>query len=270
MSDSFSRSIWIHCLPGPSSTHEPSSPSLSPSVTRSSVPTTGSLSLAVTFLPFAKLTVPAGTRKSGRPPASLGSRFGTLIGTGVPTKSGLGNSVFSGTLSSASATDAVSTTATVSFEIRCFIKSSFGFFGGEGNQFFFGGGLVRLVDDIFAGERLVAGAVQFRLAFDGVEKILQMRHVRRLVERHGNFKFLQLRGFAHVHLGGIGGDGGRGLGADVIFFDDVIPRGRARLAVNRGQDRIFRHLQRTFVAHEIFEVAAAGARRDRKRTRLNS
>ena len=38
--------------------------------------------------------------KSGRLPLCAGSRFGTLIGTGVPTNSGLGRSVFSGTLSS--------------------------------------------------------------------------------------------------------------------------------------------------------------------------
>ena len=51
-------------FPGPSSTQEPSSPSLSPSVIKSKVPTTGSVSLAVTFLPFARFTVPAGTMKS--------------------------------------------------------------------------------------------------------------------------------------------------------------------------------------------------------------
>ena len=51
----------------------------------------GLLSLAVTFLPLARLTVPAGTMKSGRLPFGGGSRFGTLSGTGVPTKRGRGN-----------------------------------------------------------------------------------------------------------------------------------------------------------------------------------
>ena len=59
-----------------------------------SVPVTGLLSLDVTFLPLARLTVPAGIMKSGRLPFIGGSRFGTLSGTGVPTKRGRGSWVF--------------------------------------------------------------------------------------------------------------------------------------------------------------------------------
>src|ERR1035437_3942499 len=106
MSAAFSRSICTHCLPVPNSTQDPSSPSLSPSVIRLSVPMAGLLSLAVTFLPLARFTVPMGTKKSGRLPVRLGSRFGTVklkFGIGVPSNSGLGKSVFSGILSSASA-----------------------------------------------------------------------------------------------------------------------------------------------------------------------
>jgi hypothetical protein len=73
---SFARSICTHCLPGPSSTHEPSLPSLSPSTIMSSVPTSGLLSLAVTFLFLARLMVPAGTIKIG----ALAFRRGLKIG----------------------------------------------------------------------------------------------------------------------------------------------------------------------------------------------
>ena len=76
---------------------------MSPSTTISNVPVTGLLSLDVTFLRRARLIVPAGTMKSGRFPRSGGSRFGTAIGTGVPTNNGGGSFVLSGTSVCASA-----------------------------------------------------------------------------------------------------------------------------------------------------------------------
>src|ERR1039457_2509742 len=82
----FARSICAHCLPGPSSTQEPSLPSLSPSLIISSVPTIGLLSLAVTFLFFARLTVPTGTRKSGRLAFVGRSRLVTLRGRAFPQR----------------------------------------------------------------------------------------------------------------------------------------------------------------------------------------
>src|SRR6201998_3143682 len=114
----FAKSICTHCLPGPSSTQEPSSPALSPSVTRSKVPVTGLLSLDVTLFPLARLTVPAGTMKSGRLPFVGGSRLGTLSGTGVPTNRGRGSCVFSGTLSCARAAVATTTNAITNEQLR--------------------------------------------------------------------------------------------------------------------------------------------------------
>src|SRR5437879_289076 len=70
---------------------------------KESSPITGSESLLVTGLPFESSLVPAGTMKSGRLPVGAGSRFGSEIGRGVPTKSGFGSSSLSGTLSSARA-----------------------------------------------------------------------------------------------------------------------------------------------------------------------
>src|SRR4029078_1866982 len=81
--------------------------------TRSRVPVTGFSSLAVTFLPFDRLTVPAGTMKSARLPFSGGSRLGTFSATGVPTKRGLGSWVFRGTLSCARAAVARRSGATI-------------------------------------------------------------------------------------------------------------------------------------------------------------
>src|ERR1039457_7516536 len=104
----FDRSICAHCLPGPSSTQDPSLPSLSPSSIISSVPTIGLLSLAVTFLFFARLTVPTGTRKSGRLAFVGRSRLVTLRGTGVPTKRGGGSLVFQRNFSFAAAAVATS------------------------------------------------------------------------------------------------------------------------------------------------------------------
>jgi hypothetical protein len=48
-----------------------------------------------------------------RPLVIFGSRFGTLIGTGVPTNNGGGKSVFNGTLSSACAVKAENHAASV-------------------------------------------------------------------------------------------------------------------------------------------------------------
>ena len=59
------------------------------------------------------------------------------------------------------------------------------------------------MDDVFAAERLVTRAIQLGRAADGVEKIFQMRLVRRLVEKYRNFVLRELRGFANVHFGGV-------------------------------------------------------------------
>src|SRR5580698_5151128 len=153
----FARSICTHCLPGPSSTHEPSLPSLSPSTIMSNVPTFGLLSLAVTFLFLARLTVPVGTIKSGRLPFMGGSRLGTFRGTGVPTKSGRGSCVFKGTLSCAIAALPAHSAAVTNrlFNKIIFIVSSSHFFAGDFESRLGADGLVRLMDDVFTRESFV-------------------------------------------------------------------------------------------------------------------
>src|ERR1700729_957610 len=177
------RSICTHCFPGPSSTHEPSSPALSPSVTRSSVPTTGLSSLAVTFFPLARLTVPAGTMKSGRLPFSGGSRLGTLRGTGVPTNSGRGSWVFSGTLSCARAALATTTHAITKGQLRIrivFIISGLHFFAGD-QKFFLGAhSFVGFMNDVFTGESFIGGAIQLCRSPNRVEEVFKVRLVRGL------------------------------------------------------------------------------------------
>src|SRR5580704_15279526 len=148
----FARSTCTHCLPGPSSTQEPSSPALSPSVTRSKVPTTGLSSLDVTFFPFARLRVPAGTMKSGRLPFVGGSRVGTLSGTGVPTNRGRGSWVFSGTLSCARAAPATTTKAATKKKLRkriVFIISGLHFFAGDQKLFLGAHRFVGFMNDVF-------------------------------------------------------------------------------------------------------------------------
>src|ERR1035437_9168694 len=217
------RSICAHCLPGPTSTHEPSLPSLSPSVIMSSVPTMGLLSLAVTFLSLARFLEPAGTRKSGRLPLAGCSRLGTLRGTGVPTKRGRGNCVFKTTLSCPSA--AVATTSTVR-TVRAFagffiIFSGLSFFGRDGKPHLRGNGLVCFVDSIFAAESFIAGAVQFCCAADGVEKVLQVWLMRRLIEKYRDLILRQLRGFSHIHFRGV--CRGDCPGADIALLSEVVP-----------------------------------------------
>src|SRR5450432_947232 len=245
MSASFSRSICTHCLPGASSTHEPSSPSLSPSVIKSSVPMTGSLSLAVTFLPFARFSVPAGTRKSGRLPFCAGSRFGTLIGTGVPTNSGLGRSVFSGTLSCASKVVVASrVTVRDNFKNDLCINdmiSGFSFSKGDVNGFAGGDGLVRLVNDIFAAKRLVGRTIQFSRAADGVKKVLQMRLVDFLVERDRDVVLQQGGRFPDVHLVGVA-DGRNRAGAQITFGHEIVPGRGAVFAVELRDAGVLGHL----------------------------
>src|SRR5471032_205870 len=166
MSASFSRSICTHCLPGANETYEPSSVSLSPSVTKSSVPTMVLVSLAVTFLPLARFTVPAGTVKTGHV-FNFGSRFGTSDFTSVPMTCGLGKSVTNGTLSCASATPAeIKTARTEQFKKNFFMEfrqsrsfkiqilSSLDLLRRDFNAFLSGDGFVGLVDDVFAAERL--------------------------------------------------------------------------------------------------------------------
>src|SRR5579863_1699046 len=220
---SFARSICTHCLPGPSSTHEPSSPALSPSVTRSSVPTTGLLSLAVTFLPLARFTVPAGTMKSGRLPFIGGSRLGTLSGTGVPTNSGRGSSVFSGTFSCARAAEGMRIAAASRYvrERVIFIVSGFHFFVGDVQLVLGRYRLIGFVNHVFTRERLIGGAIQFRRSPNRVEKILKMRLMWRLVEEHRNLVLRQLRCLPYVHFCGVGG--GHRLGRNVALLHKVIP-----------------------------------------------
>src|ERR1019366_1003848 len=219
----FARSICAHCLPGPSSTQEPSLPSLSPSLIISSVPTIGLLSLAVTFLFFARLTVPTGTRKSGRLAFVGRSRLVTLRGTGVPTKRGGGSLVFKGTLSCATAAGAArSAIRTARFFTTIFIiVSGFHFFRSDGKSRLRGNGVIRFVDSIFAAESFIAGAIQFCRAANGVEKVFQVRLMRRFVEKHRNFIFRQLCGFAYVHLRGV--RCGSRPGADISLLDQVVP-----------------------------------------------
>src|SRR5882757_1664484 len=97
----------------------------------SSVPTLGLLSLAVTFLFFARLMVPAGTMKSGRLPLVAGSRLGTLRGAGVPTKSGAGNWVLRTTWSCANAAVVTRSTGTTGKILEIILNMVLGshFFG---------------------------------------------------------------------------------------------------------------------------------------------
>ena len=105
--------------------------------------------------------------------------------------------------------------------------------GGDVNAFLRGDGFVGLVDDVFAAERLVRRAVQFGRAADGVEEILQMRLVRRLVEGHGISYRASWRRFAHIHLGGVAA--AVVLGAQKIFrWIKSSQDARALLAVNGG------------------------------------
>jgi hypothetical protein len=76
-------------------------PDLSPSLMNVSSPMTGRESLLVTVLPLERLTVPLGTMRSGRLPVRGFSRLGSAMGRGVPAKSGLGSSIWSGTVSAA-------------------------------------------------------------------------------------------------------------------------------------------------------------------------
>src|SRR5580704_3810777 len=217
------RSICTHCLPGPSSTQEPSLPSLSPSSIMSSVPTLGLLSLDVTFLPLARFIVPAGTIKSGRLPFVGGSRLGTWRGAGVPTNRGGGSWVFKTTFSWASAAVATSSTGkTKKFVERLLIiYSSSHFFGGNGNSGLRGNGVVGLMNRVFAGESFIARAIQFCRAADGVEKVLQVRLMGRLIEEHRNFILRQLCGFAHVHFRSALSGGS--LGGDIALLNQVVP-----------------------------------------------
>src|SRR5215469_4373828 len=236
MFELFARSICTHCLPGPSSTQEPSSPALSPSVTRSSVPTTGLLSLAVTFLPLDRFTVPAGTRKSGRLPFIGGSRLGTLRGTGVPTKRGLGSWVFRGTLSCASAAHATRNAAETKryLERVLLIVSSSHFFAGNLKSLLGGNGVVCSMHDVLAAERFIGRAIQLCRSADGVEEVFQVRLVRRFIEEHRDLVFRQLRGFTHVDLRGVCRPSLPG--ADVSLLDQVVPRDGvgASFTINRA------------------------------------
>src|SRR6266581_2475898 len=78
------RSMVTCCTPGPSSTKLPSAPFLSPSVTCSTSPMTGSMSLLVTFLPLATFVTPGGARKGSRGRPRGFCRFGTARFCGVP------------------------------------------------------------------------------------------------------------------------------------------------------------------------------------------
>jgi hypothetical protein len=91
--------IDLHPLrAGPSSTHEPSVASLSPSVTRSSEPMIGFMSLEVTVFLNDKLVVPRGTRNAGRGlPVGLSTVVPGGIFFGVPVKAGRGREIFKGT-----------------------------------------------------------------------------------------------------------------------------------------------------------------------------
>ena len=80
-----------YCTPGPSSTKLPSAPFLSPSVTCSSSPITGSMSLLVTFLPLATFVTPAGARKGSRGRPRGFCRLGTVRFCGVPSNIGFGS-----------------------------------------------------------------------------------------------------------------------------------------------------------------------------------
>src|SRR3569833_3730445 len=218
----FARSICTHCLPGPSSTQDPSSPALSLSVTRSRVPVTGLSSLAVTFLPFARLTVPAGTMKSARLPFRGGARFGTLSGTGVPTKRGRGSWVLSGTLSCAIAAVATSMAATMGEmqETDILMNSGSHFFIRDANSLLGGYSFIGFMDDIFARESFIGRAVQFCSASDGVEEILKVGLMRRLVEEDRDFILGERRSLADIYLGGVSGER---LGIDIAFLLQLIP-----------------------------------------------
>src|SRR5580698_7616944 len=219
----FARSICTHCLPGPSSTHEPSLPSLSPSTIMSNVPTFGLLSLAVTFLFLARLMVPAGTMKSGRLPFIGGSRFGTLRGTGVPTNNGGGSWVFRTTSFCARAAVAARVKARTERLVEKFLMmvSCSHFFGSDGNSGLRGDGVVRFVNRVLAAEGLIAGTVELCRTANGVEEILQVRLVRGLIEEDRNFILRQLGGFAHVHFRRVFGRSG--LGADIAFLNQIVP-----------------------------------------------
>src|ERR1700761_7494774 len=122
------------------------------------------------------------------------------MGTGVPTNNGGGNSVLSRILpSSASAVAAINRTDSTETVCNIFfiIESSLDFLGSDDNFLLGADGFVRLMNDIFAGKRLIRRAIQFGRAANGIEEILQMRHVRRLVKKHGDFVFGELRSFTN-------------------------------------------------------------------------
>src|SRR6516164_2462433 len=222
MFELLARSICNHCLPGPSSTQDPSSPALSPSVTKSSVPTTGLLSLDVTFFPLARLTVPMGTIKSGRLPFIGGSRLGTLSGTGVPTKRGRGNWVFRGTLSCARAAEGTSNAATSRYlrERIVFIISGFHFFAGDEDLLLSGHCFVGFMNDVFTRESLIGGAIQLCRSPDCVKEVFQMRLVRGFIEEHWNLVLRQLCCFPHVDFCSVCGSLN---GTHVALLGKVVP-----------------------------------------------
>ena len=149
--------------------------------------------------------------------------MGTLSGTGVPTKRGGGNLVFRTTWFCAGAAVAKSITARTEAPLeRIFvIVSGFHFFGSDGKSGLRGNSFACFVDRVFAAESFIAGAIQFCRAADGVEEVLQMRLVWRLIEEYRNFIFRQLRCFANVHLRSVRGRSR--LGADISFLGKIVP-----------------------------------------------
>src|SRR4051812_16052838 len=99
--------------------------------------------------------------KSGRFPRSGGSRFGTFIGTGVPTNNGGGSFVLSGTWFCASAAE---DTTNIVNAIPCFIifilYLGLHFIWCDVDFLLCRNGFIRLVDHILARERFIGRAVQ--------------------------------------------------------------------------------------------------------------
>src|ERR1700678_1611331 len=96
------------------------------------------------------------------------------------------------------------------------ILSSSRFLGSDNNSGLSGNRFVGLVNRVLAAESFIAGAIQFCRTADGVEKVLQVRLMRRFIEKDRDFVLRQLRGFAHIHFRGV--LCGSGLGADVALL----------------------------------------------------
>jgi len=157
----------------------------------SSVPTSGSLSLEVTFLFRARFSVPAGTKNQGVFP-HWRLKIGTLSGTGVPQKEAAATGSSKHLILRSAAVAAIRTAKTQEFFKILIMISSSHFLGCDGKSGLRGDSLVGFMNRVFTAESLMPG--QFNFAVRGcVEKVFQVRLMWRFIEEHRNFIFRQLR-----------------------------------------------------------------------------